>query len=197
MDMMKIKLGLCSIITVLLVSCGDKKQEVQTENTVVKDTISSEKTTNEVADSKEEKLKNFLTTDFLKDDLKFLKEDDRKFQYEDIDLNGDGVPETFVRFSSSYFCGSGGCTFLLLDNNQKVITKFTVMDAPIYIDETVKNGWKVLVIKDYGKVKELVFDGKKYPSNPSMIQKAAYESPSSEAVILFDKPFAESKISIF
>lgn len=197
MKKMKIKLGLFSIITVLILSCGDKKQEVKVQETLVKDTISNKKATNEAADSTVQKLKNFLITDFLKNDLQFLKEDDRKFQYENIDLNGDAVPETFVRFSSSYFCGSGGCTFLLLDSNQKVITKFTVMDAPIYIDKTIKNGWKVLVVKDYGKVKELVFDGKKYPSNPSMVKRAAYETPNSEAVILFDKPFAESKTVAF
>ncbi|PKB16943.1 hypothetical protein [Flavobacterium sp. 5] len=199
---MKLKIELLGLVTLVLFSCSDKKQEVKEEKNIVKDgvsTISDTVKTNPqvIIDSTEIKLKNFMVHDYIKDDMKFLTESDHKFQFENIDLNGDAIPETFVRFSSPYFCGSGGCTFLLLDNHQKIITKFTVMEAPVYIENTTKNGWAVLLVNDRGVFKDLSFNGKKYPSNPSVLPKSSYDDTSDHSTILFDKPFAEGKISIF
>jgi len=195
---MKTKFKLYSIACALLFSCTNKKQEVEIdENNVDTSSEVTKKVTKAIIDSTEIKLKDFMINDYLKEDIKFLTEADHQFQYENIDLNGDNIPETFIRFSSPYYCGSGGCTFLLLDNKQKIITKFTVMEAPIFVEKTIKNGWAILLVNDHGILKELVFNGKKYPSNPSVLPKATYNITSTTAKKLFEKPFADSKICTF
>jgi hypothetical protein len=107
--------------------------------------------------------------DILKSDLDIMSEEQRKFQYEEVDLNGDGIKEYLVGFKNSYFCGSGGCTFYLLHNNGSVITIFTVSDAPfIVMVESKTNGWKDLLVKSDGALRLLKFNGKTYPNNPSV-----------------------------
>jgi len=138
-------------------------------------------------------LKNFLTLDYLKDDLSILQATDRKFQFYRIDLNGDGNEEIFVRLMGSYFCGSGGCTFLLLDKYGEIITKFTVTRAPIFVENTKVNGWSVLLVRDDGVLKELTFENGSYPSNPSVLNKAPYDAPSGHAQVMFDDDFYKSK----
>ena len=122
--------------TILSISCKKVADTInETEAVIIKDSIH---TTNKEAGIKPEfvrqstdeqtaqNIKTFLTQGFLKDDLSFLQPIDRKFQFYKIDLNDDGNEEIFVRFSSPYFCGSGGCTFFLFDKYGEIITKFTV-----------------------------------------------------------------------
>ena len=138
-------------------------------------------------------LKNFLVYEFLKDDISFLKPDERKFQFYKIDLNEDGQEEIFVRLMSSYFCGSGGCTFLLLDKYGEVITKFTVTRAPIFVEPRKVNGWSLLLVKDAGVYKELRVDKGTYPSHPSLVSKAPYDAPSGHAQVIFGDDIYECK----
>jgi len=138
-------------------------------------------------------IKNFLVNDYLKSDISFMDKSDRKFQFYKIDLNGDGEDEIFVRFFTPYFCGTGGCTFLLLDKNLKIITDFTVTRAPIFVETTIVNGWSILLVKDHGVFKELKYENGTYPSNPSMLPKAPYDAPSGHAVIMFDEYFSKAK----
>lgn len=93
----------------------------------------------------------------------------RKFIFFEYDLNEDGKKEIFVGLIGTYFCGSGGCTQYLLDNEGNVITKFTVAGYPVVIDNNKTNGWKDLFIQSGGKTRIVKFDGKKYPSNPSTL----------------------------
>ena len=131
-------------------------------------------------------LKNFLTLEYLKDDLESLKANDRKFQFYKTDLNNDGKEEIFLRFMGPYFCGSGGCTFLLLDKYGEIITKFTVTRAPIFVEPTKTNDWSLLLVKDGGVFKELTFKDGSYPNNPSLLDKAPYDAPSGHAQVMFD-----------
>jgi len=142
-------------------------------------------------------LKNFLIHDFIKDELEFIPEEQRKFQFYKIDLNGDGNEEIFVRLLSSYFCGSGGCTFLLLDKYGEIITRFTVTRAPFWVEPTKENGWSVILLKDAGVFKEVVYDNGKYPGNPSLLPKAPYDAPSGHAQLVFDEDFAPCKTYAF
>jgi hypothetical protein len=91
----------------------------------------------------------------------------RKFIFFEYDLNDDGNKEIFVGLTGPYFCGSGGCSPYLLDNQGNVITHFSVSDYPIVVDNNKTNGWKDLFIRSNGKDRIVKFDGKKYPSNPS------------------------------
>lgn len=161
-----------------------KKEVEKTENEFVVQSTDQQTANN---------LKNFLTLDYLKDDLSLLQSTDRKFQFYRIDLNGDGNMEIFVRFMGPYFCGSGGCTFLLLDSYGEVITKFTVTRAPFFVESSKVNGWSILLVKDAGVFKELTFENGSYPSNPSVLPKAPYDAPSGHAQVMFDDEFYKSK----
>jgi hypothetical protein len=142
-------------------------------------------------------IKNALVNDLLKDDLASMEEKDRKFQYFTVDLNDDGKKEHFVAFMSPYFCGSGGCTVMLLDHEASVITKFTVMRTPIWAEKTTTNGWRNLLVRSGGELKELKFDGSTYPSNPSVVPTASFDAPSASAIIMFDDNFAKAKTYTF
>ena len=147
-----------------------------------------------VDDELAKKITAYLINDYLKDDIKFMDKRDRKFQLYKVDLNGDGKDEVFVRFLTSYFCGTGGCTFLLLSNDLKPITVFSVTRAPIFVEHGTKyNGWAVLLVKDSGVFKELKYKNGKYPGNPSVLPKAPYDAPSGHAEIMFDEDFSKAK----
>lgn len=191
-------LALCCL---LLVSCkGDgqksnEKKDTSSPDVIIADTLKTEEgaaseASKFVPQSTDEQtannLKNFMVNDFLKDDIAFLQPNDRKFQFYKIDLNNDGQDEIFVRFLSPYFCGSGGCTFLLLDKYGEIITKFTVTRAPIFVEPSAKNGWSILLVRDAGVFKELIFTEGSYPTNPSLLSKAPYDAPSGHAQLMFD-----------
>lgn len=111
-------------------------------------------------------------TDLFKEDLEkgFIDSLGRQFKYSLFDLNQDGSHEIFVGLTSSFFCGSGGCTILLVTGQGDLITKFTVVDYPLYVDPNRSNGWNNLVMYS-GKQNRLVkFNGQKYPSNPSILE---------------------------
>jgi hypothetical protein len=150
--------------------------------------------TQSVNDSLAAEIKKYITTEFIKDDeLKLMTEDQRKFQFYQIDMNNDGELEVFVNFITSYFCGTGGCTILLLDNHLKPITKFTVTRTPLFAEQTMKNGWRILLTTSRGELKELVYENGSYPPNPSMVGKAPYDAPSGHAEIMFDMNYSNPK----
>lgn len=183
--MIKNTIFLFSIFVIL--SCkNEAKQKVQpsveTKDSIVKSAYVTPSTDQQTAHN----LKNFLTLEYLKEDLAFLQPKDRKFQFYRTDLNDDGNQEIFVRLMGPYFCGSGGCTFLLLDKYGEIITKFTVTRAPIFVEPTKSNGWSLLLVRDSGVFKELSYNDGSYPNNPSLLEKAPYDAPSGHAQVMFD-----------
>lgn len=93
-----------------------------------------------------------------------------------VDLNGDGAPEAVVYLSGGGWCGSGGCTMLILartDSTFRVVTKITITRPPIRVLTSTSRGWhNIAVWVQGGGIRpgyeaELRFDGKAYPSNPS------------------------------
>lgn len=92
----------------------------------------------------------------------------RHFIYAEADLNGDGTKEILVGTRGPFFCGSGGCTILLLDASGKTINKFSVSHYPVTIDDQKSNGWNNLLIPSGGKLRVLRFNGQHYPTNPSV-----------------------------
>lgn len=190
-------------VVVLILSCKGEIQKSNETNrhkvidTVVKNEVKTVGSSTFVAQSTDQQtaanIKNFLVNDYLKDDLSFLQAIDRKFQFYKIDLNGNGNNEIFVRFMSPYFCGSGGCTFLLLDKYGEVITRFSVTRAPIFVEPSKVNGWSLLLVKDSGVFKELTFQDGTYPSNPTVLPKAPYDAPSGHAQVMFHDELYVSK----
>jgi hypothetical protein len=115
-----------------------------------------------------ELVRKSLVDSILKADLAGMDSSARKFVFSEMDLNADGQNEIFVGFTGGYFCGSGGCTIMLLDNKGIAITQFTVSEYPVIVDNNKTNGWSDLIINSNGKNHLMKFDGKKYPSNPSV-----------------------------
>ena len=181
----------------IILSCKNQTTETVIEDLEKTESTTTEKTSNNDEGSIENKIKSYLTEDYLKDDIDYLQDNDRKFQYHEVDLNHDGENEIFIRFMSSYFCGSGGCTFLLLDSKLNIITHFTVTEAPIFVETTDMNGWSILLVKDAGIFKELSFENGTYPNNPSLLEKAPYDAPSGHALIMFDENYSDEKTIVF
>nr|WP_315169956.1 hypothetical protein [uncultured Flavobacterium sp.] len=109
--------------------------------------------------------------DLYKDDLakNFIDANSKKFIFFEYDLNEDGKKEILVGLTGGYFCGTGGCTQLLLDDQGNVITQFSVSGNPVVIDTNKTNGWKDLFIYSGSKYRIVKFNGKTYPSNPSIL----------------------------
>ena len=93
------------------------------------------------------------------------------------DLNGDGKPEAIVHLTSNEWCGSGGCTTLVLvpdDDSWRVLSEISISRPPIRVLSTKSNGWRSIGVWvqgggiQIGYEAELRFDGKKYPANPSV-----------------------------
>ncbi|SEW36836.1 hypothetical protein [Chitinophaga arvensicola] len=126
-------------------------------------------------------IRKVLVTDLVKNDLKTLTEKDRQFSYGVADINGDGKGEIFVGLKGSYFCGNAGCTVYLLDNEGKKINLFTIVDGPITISENKTKGWNDLIIPSKGVNYAVKFNGKNYPSNPS-VQPRFTDSITAESV---------------
>jgi hypothetical protein len=123
---------------------------------------SSKETADLVRKTLQDKLKNDLEKNLV-DSLS------RKFIFFEYDLNDDGKKEIFVGHTGPYFCGSGGCTIYLLDNQGNDITQFAV-SRDIVIDHKKTNGYKDLFIYSGGKFRIAKFNGKTYPTNPSILQ---------------------------
>lgn len=104
----------------------------------------------------------------LKKDLPAMTKDDRFFYYEAFDLNNDKKNEYFVGFSNSYFCGSGGCSGYILNNDGSVINRFTVTDFPIFVTTSVNEKFYDLIMQSGGKPHLIKMKNGKYPSNPSV-----------------------------
>jgi hypothetical protein len=94
-----------------------------------------------------------------------------------VDLNNDGSPETVVYLIGNDWCGSGGCTMLILTTETgyyKVITKTTITRLPVRLLNTRTRGWSDIAVTVQGGgimqayEARLRFNGKKYPSNPTV-----------------------------
>lgn len=175
-----------------MVSCTKEPKHRQvvtnnTKNVSVPDKSGAENS-NEVLtkqDSLEKALTQYVSSVYLKDqDLQLLEKNDKRFSYERIDLNQDGKDEIFINFSSPYFCGSGGCTVLLLSHDLKLVTRFTVMRPPLYVDSKNHNDWKVLWLQEGDAWKMLKYNNGQYPSNPSILKTSAQIPDSEKTEIL-------------
>ncbi|QOD61982.1 hypothetical protein H9I45_05935 [Polaribacter haliotis] len=142
------------------------------------------------------KIGKFFRENYLKSDIDILTENDKKFQLAEVDLNNDGKKEIFINFMTPYFCGSGGCNILLLNQDLKQITKFTVMQTPLFLQKETTNGWKNMLIRSGKDFRQLLYKNGKYPSNPSVVKKYPY-SPNAHDWVLFDDQFSPSKTYTF
>lgn len=164
-------IGLCLV----LFGCNAPKSDTfREQEMVLTDSMTAEKTEAYTQNDQEnvQRLIRLTLNELFKEDLEkgFLNSASRRFLYDQVDLNGDGNLEIFVGMTGTYFCGSGGCTIYLLSNQGDVITRFTVVDYPIYIDQESTNAWKNLIMYSGRENRRVIFDGQTYPSNPSVLE---------------------------
>jgi hypothetical protein len=109
------------------------------------------------------------------------------------DLNGDGKPEAIVYLISPQWCGSGGCSMFVLEQNGthwKAITRTTVTQLPIHVLGRRSHGWHSLGVwvqgggMPRGYEAELQFNGRSYPTNPTVLPARRVEKqPQGEILI--------------
>ncbi len=93
-----------------------------------------------------------------------------------VDLNDSGG-QVFVYLADQQWCGSGGCTLLILateGSSYRTVTRITIVRPPICLLATKSNGWYDISVGvqgggiQPGYEAKLSFDGKTYPRNPSV-----------------------------
>ncbi|PIF46427.1 hypothetical protein CLU96_3458 [Chryseobacterium sp. 52] len=185
-----------SVVSVLCLSCNKKEGKqisseadsiTKNDSTAgqVKDSVMSKPDT-AANDQQALRIGGMLKAVLDKNDLKVMTDNDRKFSYAEADLNGDNNKEILVAMKGSYFCGSGGCTVLLLNSKGEKINTFTVVGGPVSIATDKTEGWADLVIPSKGKNYLVKYNGKKYPGNPSVQPEFSGKVPSSFQVVLGD-----------
>jgi putative lipoprotein len=93
------------------------------------------------------------------------------------DLNGDGRDEALVLMLGRRWCGTGGCTMLILTpagNGWRTVTRTTVTSAPVRLLATRSRGWRDVAVRVAGggiPAREVIlrFNGRGYPGNPSLV----------------------------
>ncbi len=113
---------------------------------------------------------------YLKTNYPTTSTTSRNFIFNAIDLNDDGKDEFLVGLIGGDWCGSGGCTMLVLNSSYKLITRMTVVNYPVFVGapggkEVTKGYSNIYIQNNDGSVAKMEWDGKKYPSNPSVTSK--------------------------
>ncbi|TDO69995.1 hypothetical protein EV143_11272 [Flavobacterium chryseum] len=180
-------------LTILGICSCQNKDKTESKNiikTIVQDTLS--KTVAGTADisnapAKEDKAVELIQKQLnvlLMKDLPAITKEDRFFYYEAFDLNNDKKDEYFVGFSNPYFCGSGGCSGYILNNDGSLINSFTVTDFPIIVTTSSTDKFYDLIFESGGKFYLLKMENGKYPFNPSVQEKWQGDVPKESTKVL-------------
>lgn len=114
-----------------------------------------------------------------------------------VDLDSDGQPEAIVRASSGAYCGRAGCTLFVLKREPtglRQVSRTTITNPPVMVLSTSTNGWRDLsvLVRGGGVVAhhaKLAFDGRTYPSNPSVPPtRELADAPEGEILISDESP---------
>ena len=106
------------------------------------------------------------------------KEYETRYFYNFVDLNGDKKNEVLVYVEGFVPCGTGGCPFLLLTQNDKgdfeMLNYFSPVRDGVVVSENKTKGWKDLIFQNSGGgiqrsyYSVCRFNGKSYPENPTV-----------------------------
>ena len=119
------------------------------------------------------------------------------YQYNRVDLNGDGTPEVLLRIDGSSLCGPGGCPLFVLRHTAggyEEISRTTLTWAPVVVSERRTSGWNDLLLwqranppGEASYYALLEFESPSYPSNPSMEPARLLEMPVRGVAYLVDR----------
>ena len=111
-----------------------------------------------------------------------------RFEFALTDLNGDGIDDAVVLLTDRRHCGSGGCTLLIfkgVDSGFSLVSSSTITLLPIRVAAESSHGWKTLIVDSGGAgTVALRYNGSRYPSNPSLQEKASLRQISASKVVL-------------
>ena len=142
---------------------------------------------------------------FLQNYLRLPGEADEKdLRYFDalVDLDGDGKDEAIIYLVSREWCGSGGCTMLILTteaSSYKLVTKVTITHEPIRVLSRSSHGWRSISVWvqgggiQPGYEAELEFDGNTYPSNPSVLPARRLDEEVPGEIVIPYRPVSDAK----
>jgi hypothetical protein len=94
-----------------------------------------------------------------------------------VSLRDDGAQQVIVYIEGRSWCGSGGCSMLVLEPKGgafRIVGYSTITRPPIRVLARVSNGWRDIGVRvagggiNPGYDAGLPFDGKQYPLNPSV-----------------------------
>ncbi len=127
-----------------------------------------------------------------------------RYSVASVDLNGDNRPEALIYAMStsaggkqSDLCGSGGCDLYVLSltpTGYRQISDISITRPPIRVLPTATHGWRDLgvtvagggVIKGYEA--RLRFDGRSYPTNPTVPPVLQLKTTIGKVLIANDPP---------
>jgi hypothetical protein len=117
------------------------------------------------------------------------------FEYALVDLNKDGIPDAIVLLTDKAWCGSGGCTMLILrgtDSGFTPVSKASVSNQPIKVSSEHQNGWRTLLVwVTGGGIRPgfalMRFNGTRYPFNPTLQTRATARQVDAAAPLVFHK----------
>ncbi|MTI65232.1 MAG: hypothetical protein FH753_01360 [Firmicutes bacterium] len=99
-----------------------------------------------------------------------------RYYYNKVDLDGDGIDEIFAYVVGSFVCGTGGCSSVIFKQEGEeynLLARFSLVNNPIIISNNKTKGYRDIIMNVYGGGIEsffalLKYDGSTYPSNPSI-----------------------------
>lgn len=156
---------LVPMATLALAACGSGKQPVPANSPA-----------SEPADSGVPEVA--AASDELDQAVRSALDGDWEARYFDAraDLNSDGTPEAVVYVAGPMVCGTGGCpvfVFATGPDGYRLVARLSVVQAPVRLAPRSSHGWRNLVVGVGGGGlaagnAELKFDGKAYPTNPTV-----------------------------
>lgn len=120
----------------------------------------------------------------------------------EVDLNDDGYRDVLAYVHGETLCGTGGCNLFILQAKKgtyELITELTITWPPIRVLESKSNGWQDIAVWvqgggiQPGYEARLRFDGKTYPSNPSLV--AAEKGVPARGKIVIDRSSAATPLN--
>lgn len=110
-----------------------------------------------------------------------------EYRHAFVDLNGDGIEDAIVLLRGMQWCGSGGCTMLIMqgsDPGYAFLSRSTVTNEPIRVSRARSDGWRALVVRSNGKDRTLRYQDRGYPLNPSVQDLADKEGVESARTVI-------------
>jgi hypothetical protein len=187
------------LICLSIISCGKKEDTKPVTNNPATDTTKPKQITKDsvpVPDPKEEakrieaaaqNISGFLKA-YSMGDNRNLTDLDRTFIFDSYDLNNDGKYEYLVGLTGTYYCGTGGCTMVILNTDFKLNSEIAGIVYPIFVSNSeINNGWKNIYVASSGSYHIMKYNGAKYPANPADEPEFDILKDSSRREILKDK----------